>query len=178
MTPIKYKLIGMILILLLCIFCTTEEKEKRLNILWLVAEDLSANYINAYGDGTVLTPNIDRLAREGVVYTNNFSVSGVCAPSRSTLATGLYPNAFGAHNMRNLKMVPYASDLGLFDYQVVPPKEVKMVSEIMRERGYYCTNNAKEDYQFFKSELAWDESDKYAHWRNRPKKRMPFFFYS
>ena len=175
MTHIKFKFTGTILILLLCIFCTTEEKEKRLNILWLVAEDLSADYINAYGDGTVSTPNIDRLAREGVVYTNNFSVSGVCAPSRSTLATGLYPNAFGAHNMRNLKMAPAASDLGLFDYQVVPPKEVKMVSEIMRERGYYCTNNAKEDYQFFKSELAWDESDRYAHWRNRPKEGMPFF---
>lgn len=55
MITIKCKLIGMILILLLCIFCTTEEKEKRLNILWLVAEDLSADYINAYGDGTVLT---------------------------------------------------------------------------------------------------------------------------
>ena len=50
-----------------------------------------------------------------------------------------------------------------------------MVSEIMRENGYYTTNNAKEDYQFFKSELAWDESSIYAHWRNRPDKKIPFF---
>ncbi len=77
--------------------------------------------------------------------------------------------------MRTLKQQAIAKAAGLVDYQVVPPPEVKMVSEIMRENGYYTTNNSKEDYQFFKSELAWDESSGYAHWRNRPNKEMPFF---
>ena len=151
------------------------DKKEPFNILWLVAEDLSPFYLNAYGDPRAATPNLDRLAREGVVYTNNFSVSGVCSPSRATLSTGLYPNSFGAQNMRTLSQQPAAREAGIIDYQAVPPKEIKMVSEIMRENGYYTTNNAKEDYQFFKSELAWDESSVYAHWRNRPDGNIPFF---
>ena len=49
--------------------CETIEKKKPLNVLWLVAEDLSPNYLNAYGNPRAPTPNLDRLAREGVVYT-------------------------------------------------------------------------------------------------------------
>ena len=161
--------------MLLMVACESSKKKKPLNVLWLVAEDLSPFYLNAYGDSRTPTPNLDRLAREGVVYTNNFSVSGVCSPSRATLATGLYPNAMGAQNMRTLSQQPAAREAGIIDYQVVPPPEVKMVSEIMRENGYYTSNNAKEDYQFFKSELAWDESSIYAHWRNRPNENIPFF---
>ena len=163
------------MILLLLTACKMTETKKPLNILWLVAEDLSPNYLNAYGDSRAPTPNLDRLAKEGVVYTHNFSVSGVCSPSRATLATGLYPNSFGAQNMRTLNQQAAAREIGIINYQAVPPAKVKMVSEIMRENGYYTTNNPKEDYQFFKSELAWDESSIYAHWRNRPDDETPFF---
>ena len=71
------------------------------NILWLVIEDMSP-LLPMYGDDSIETPNISRLADEGVVYNNVFSTSGVCAPSRAALATGLYPNGFGANNMRTL----------------------------------------------------------------------------
>ena len=172
---IKNKLLALIAITIILGCEFNSDKKEPLNILWLVAEDLSPFYLNAYGDPRAETPNLDRLAREGVVYTNNFSVSGVCSPSRATLSTGLYPNSFGAQNMRTLSQQPAAREAGIIDYQAVPPKEIKMVSEIMRENGYYTTNNAKEDYQFFKSELAWDESSVYAHWRNRPDGNIPFF---
>ena len=135
------------------------------NIIWLVAEDLGP-YIPAFGDSTIDTPNLDRLSREGVRYTNVYSVSGVCSPSRAALATGMYPSSIGAHNMRTLFQQPAAKQKGIINYEVVPPPEVKMVSQIMRENDYYCTNNRKEDYQFFKSILAWDESSIFAHWRN------------
>lgn len=69
------------------------------NILWLVAEDLSA-YIPTYGDSTVATPNNSRLTKEGVKHTNFYSPSGVCAPSRSAIVTGMYPTRIGAHHMR------------------------------------------------------------------------------
>lgn len=62
------------------------------NIVWMVTEDISP-YLASYGDSTVKTPNLDRLAREGVRYTNVFSVSGVCVPS--CLITGLYPTSIG-----------------------------------------------------------------------------------
>ncbi|HHP7242653.1 MAG TPA: sulfatase [Cyclobacteriaceae bacterium] len=147
---------------------------KRPNILWLVAEDLSP-YIPPFGDSTVQTPNLSRLAKEGVRYTNVFSVSGVCSPSRAAIATGMYPTSIGAHHMRTLSQTPEAKEMGLINYEVVPPPYVKMVSEIMRKNGYYCTNNAKEDYQFRQSVTAWDESSVHAHWRNRPNKDKPFY---
>ena len=143
------------------------------NILWLVAEDLSP-YLASFGDPTVSTPNLDRLAAEGVRYTNVFSVSGVCSPSRAALATGMYPTSIGAHHMRTTYQQPEAREMGIIDYEVVPPPHVRMVSEIMREHGYYTANNSKEDYQFHPSLMAWDETSLFAHWRNRPEGK-PFF---
>ena len=52
--------------------------------------------------------------------------------------------------------------------------EVKMLSELLRKQGYYCTNNYKTDYQFKPPVTAWDENSPYAHWRNR-KNNQPFF---
>ncbi len=145
---------------------------ERPNILWLVAEDLSP-YIPAFGDSTVHTPNLSRLAAEGIRFTNCFSVSGVCAPSRAALATGMYPNRIGATHMRNTGNIKYLPE-GIVPYEANPPAEVKMHSEYLRRAGYYCTNNAKEDYQFKKTLTAWDESSPRAHWRNR-KAGEPFF---
>ena len=77
------------------------------NILWLVAEDLSP-YIPSFGDSTIQTPNLSRLAAEGVRYTNVFDISGVCAPSRAALITGMYPSSIGAHHMRTIAQQPAA----------------------------------------------------------------------
>ncbi|MEJ7691721.1 sulfatase [Daejeonella sp.] len=142
----------------------------RYNILWLVAEDISP-YLPSYGDSTAKTPNLDRLVREGVRFTNVFSVSGVCAPSRSCLITGMYPTSIGTNNMRTLNPYP---NIGLPKYSVVLPPEVKMLSELMRRAGYYCTNNNKQDYQFVAPLSGWNESSLKAHWRNRPPGK-PFF---
>ena len=148
--------------------CSDEKKLiKRPNIVWLVAEDLGL-YIPSFGDSTISTPNLSRLADEGVRYTNVYSVSGVCSPSRASIVTGMYPTSIGAHHMRTLSQQPAAKKKGLIDYEVVTPPQVKMVSQILREEGYYCTNNKKEDYQFYKSLTAWDESSIFAHWRNKP----------
>ena len=151
------------------ISCNAPNKSvKRFNIVWLVAEDLGL-YIPPFGDSTISTPNLTRLAEEGVRYTNVYSVSGVCSPSRASIVTGMYPSSIGAHHMRTLSQQPAAKKKGLINYEVVLPPNVKMVSQILRENGYYCTNNQKEDYQFYKSITAWDESSIFAHWRNRPK---------
>ncbi|MFY0606494.1 MAG: sulfatase-like hydrolase/transferase [Cyclobacteriaceae bacterium] len=140
------------------------------NILWLVTEDMSA-YIPAFGDSTIVTPNLSRLAAEGIRYPNLYSTSGVCSPSRAAIATGMYPSGIGANHMRTSS---YTDVTGLKKYEAVPPPAVKMVSELLRGNGYYCSNNYKEDYQFRAPETAWDESSPYAHWRNRDKDQ-PFF---
>lgn len=146
------------------------QQHQRPNILWLVTEDISP-YLSFYGDSTAVTPNLDRLAKEGVVYTNAFSTSGVCAPSRSTIITGMYATSVGTNNMRTLADVPVP---GIKSYSAVIPPYVKMFTEYLRKDGYYCTNNAKQDYQFVAPLSGWDESNRKAHWRNR-KPGQPFF---
>lgn len=148
----------------------SQEEKTRPNILWLVTEDISP-YLPCYGDSTAKTPNLDRLASEGVRYNNVFSVSGVCAPSRSAIITGMYPTAMGTNNMRTVKTYP---EINIPSYSVVLPPEVKMFSELMRRAGYYCTNNSKEDYQFKAPLSGWDENGRQAHWRHRPAEK-PFF---
>jgi N-sulfoglucosamine sulfohydrolase len=128
------------------------------NFLWISTEDINPD-LGCYGDAYAVTPNIDRLATQGVRYNNVFSHSGVCAPTRSGIITGMYPTTLGTHHMR---------------CQGVPPHYVKCFPEYLRAAGYYCTNNSKTDYQFEPPCTAWDESGNKAHWRNRPKDR-PFF---
>ncbi len=62
------------------------QQPDRPKILWLVTEDLGP-YIPPFGDSTIQTPNLSRLAAEGVIYPNMYSPSGVCAPSRAAIAT-------------------------------------------------------------------------------------------
>lgn len=145
-----------------------------LNILWISIEDMSAHRLGAYGDSTARTPNIDRLASEGRVYRNAFSVAGVCAPSRSAIITGMYPTSIGTHHMRTTHEDPHAPELPT-PYSVVPPAHVKTFTQNLRSVGYYCTNNGKTDYQFDCPFTAWDECDGNAHWRNREDSDQPFF---
>ncbi len=154
------------------------------NILWIVAEDQSPN-IPTFGDSTIVTPVLDRLAKEGVAYDNFFSPHPVCSPARASIITGMYANSIGASHMRtgpwfNDTMTQEAINAykalpkGNIPYEAVPPASVKMFTEYLRAAGYYCSNNSKEDYQFIRTMTSWDESSKNAHWRNRPKNK-PFF---
>lgn len=149
-----------------------ELKSDRYNILWIVNEDMGP-YIPSFGDSTVETPNLSRLAAEGVRYPNVFSPSGVCAPSRAAISLGMYPSHVGAHHMRTGGNPKYYPDTHA-PYEAVPAPEVKMHGQYMRELGYYATNNSKEDYQFTKSIVCWDESSNKAHWRKGPGDK-PFF---
>ena len=159
---------------LLIVGCKADDKVSagvsRPNILWLVLEDTSP-IIAAYGDNTIETPNISRLAEEGVTYTNVYSPSGVCSPSRASLALGMYPSSVGANHMRTSS---HTQVTGLPAYEAVPPPEARMLSQYMRGLGYYTTNNYKTDYQFKAPKNAWDESGIFAHWRNRPEGK-PFY---
>ncbi len=142
---------------------------KRPNILCITCEDISP-MLGCYGDRVARSPNLDRLASEGVKFTKVFSCSGVCAPSRFSLITGMYPSACGANNMRTSSYLPE----GIPPYEEVPPPQVRCFTEYLRASGYYCTNNVKTDYQFKVPITAWDECSHRAHWKNRPS-GMPFF---
>ena len=77
------------------------DKNQRPNIVWIGCEDIGL-YIGAYGYKGVKTPNIDKLAKEGELYTRAYTTAGVCAPSRSTFITGMYQTAIGTMHMRTL----------------------------------------------------------------------------
>lgn len=146
---------------------------KRPNIIWLSTEDMGPR-LGCYGDMTVPTPYIDRLAKEGIKYTNVFTAAGVCAPSRNAIITGRIQTSNGGHNMRVLGNT-YPEQTGLpKSYSAVLPVGVKHLGEYLRAEGYYCTNNAKTDYQFEENLTFWDENSNKAHYRNRAKDQ-PFF---
>jgi uncharacterized sulfatase len=132
--------------------------EERPNILWISSED-HGPHLGCYGDAFATTPHADALARRGLRYTTCWSNAPVCAPARTTLITGMYATSCGAQHMRS--MVPL-------------PKEMKLFPRYLREAGYYCTNNSKEDYNVVKPSGTWDVSGPKAHWRNR-KEGQPFF---
>ena len=203
--PFKNKLFSFLIILLsaglLLLSCrdskNSKSKEKALgasielinskpNILWIVAEDLS-EYIPSFGDSTIVTPNISKLAAEGVCYDNFYAPHPVGAPARAAIITGMYANSIGASHMRTGPWYggrPSQETINNYEknampsnmkaYEAIPAPEVKMFTEYLRKEGYYCTNNSKEDYQFVKTPTAWDESSNKAHWRNRAP-NQPFF---
>lgn len=144
----------------------------RPNIVLMVVEDLSPR-IGAFGDGLARTPNLDRLAREGVRYTHVFATAGVCAPSRAALITGMNQVSITAQHMRTTDYV-WPDGSGRRGYEAVPPPFVKAFPELLRAAGYYTTNNSKTDYQFGNPFTVWDENGPQAHWKNRPP-GTPFF---
>lgn len=142
----------------------TEAPNERPNILWISCEDIGPD-LGCYagiapGAEYARTPNLDALAAQGRRYDRAFAVAPVCAPSRSSIITCMYPTAIGTMHMRS---------------RGVPPPDVRCFTEYLRAAGYYCTNNSKTDYNFECPVSAWDESSPTAHWRNRPDASRPFF---
>ena len=138
-----------------------------------------SEHLGCYGEKVAKTPILDQLASEGIRYTNFYATAGVCAPSRSAIITGMHQQTIGTQHMRTLAVsAGSASDPfppNFKTYSAVIPENVKCFPEYLRESGYYCSNNSKEDYQFVAPPTVWDESNKNAHWRNRPDKNQPFF---
>ncbi len=150
-----------LLLLSLISFSTPEKADPPLpNILWITSED-NGPFLGCYGDAFATTPNLDRMAANGFRYTHAYANAPVCSPTRNTIITGVYASAAGNQNMRSI-----------YDKSDI----IRLFPEYLREAGYYCTNNVKEDYNMnsAQSEGTWDESSKTAHYRDR-KPGQPFF---
>jgi N-sulfoglucosamine sulfohydrolase len=137
---------------------------QRPNVLWITTHDINP-HLGAYagvwpGAEDAVTPNLDRLATEGVRYDNAFATAPVCAPSRSSILTGMYPTSIGTMHHRT---------------SAVPPPEVSLLPEYFRAAGYYTTNNFLTDVQVVVPPTTFDECGFEAHWRNRPHPDTPFF---
>ncbi len=129
------------------------------NILWLVTEDMSP-YLSCYGNKLIKTPNLDKLASQGIRFTKAHSNGTQCSPSRSTLISGKYAISLGTDIHREKR--PFNDS---FYFPVY-----------LRQAGYYCTNNPKEDYNNQVTPAnVWNQSNNKAHYINRPDKKQPFF---
>ena len=168
----------------------SKTSDEKLNVIWISCEDMGP-VLSSYGVKEISTPNIDKLAEEGIKYTNAYSTVGVCAPSRFSIITGMYPARLGAHNMRTGNFYTYKdpdkltykqnkgvidkSGINVPEYEVVTPTNIKAFTEYLRNENYYCINNNKCDYQFNSPFTAWDEVSGNISYKDRPK-NTPFFY--
>jgi len=148
----------LLVLVILFLFQSAAAAAERPNILWISSED-NGPHLGCYGDPDANTPNLDALAARSAIYLDCWSVCPVCAPARTAIITGMYPSSLGAEHMRSMVRVP---------------AELKLWPQLLREAGYYCTNNVKEDYNVEKPGQVWDVSSAKAHWKNR-KPGQPFF---
>ncbi len=131
------------------------------NFVWLVSEDNSKHYLRLFDENGAPAPNIESLAKNGLVFNHAFSNAPVCSVARTTLITGCYAPRIGTQFHRRSKMA------------AMPPG-LRMFPAYLREAGYYATNNSKKDYNAVEGKGVWDESSKKATWRNKPE-NAPFF---
>jgi len=138
-------------------------ERERPNILWIIAEDFCPD-LGCYGHPLVKTPNIDKLASEGVRYTNAFTTSPVCSASRSGFMTGMYQTSIGAHQHRTPNKKPL-------------PPNVRVITDYFGTAGYFTCNcgggnwqrRGKTDFNF-EAKRPFDGTD----WRRR-KPGQPFY---
>ncbi|MDF7823903.1 sulfatase-like hydrolase/transferase [Pontiellaceae bacterium B12227] len=138
--------------------------QDRPNIVWLTTEDNSANWYRLYNpEHGVAMPNVECLAKDGLVFNNAYSCAPVCSAARSTIISGCYGPRTGAQYHR--RQVPVAMPDGL-----------KMFPYYLRQAGYYTSNNKKEDYNYLPSDRqgVWDMSSGKASFRKR-RPGQPFF---
>ncbi|EDM26190.1 probable sulfatase atsG [Lentisphaera araneosa HTCC2155] len=107
---------------ILSLICTVEAKTEPYNIIWVMAEDIGQD-LECYGMKGVKTPNLNRLAKEGTLYTNCFVTNSICSPSRSAMMVGASQNTFDAQHHRSNRDKPLPTPLMPMTYW-------------LREQGY------------------------------------------
>jgi arylsulfatase A-like enzyme len=128
MTSLKINLF--FLLNFVCFFCNAQEKtaiiKSKPNIIYILADDLGYGDLGCYGQEKFATPNIDKLAQEGILFTQHYSGAPVCAPSRSALLTGLHT---GHTVIRGNKGVKPEGEYPL-------PKSTFTIAEMLKTKGY------------------------------------------
>lgn len=143
-------------------FTTVQAQSQRPNFVWVMIEDVAADYVSLYNSSAAPSPNAARLAENGVIFQHAYSNAPVSSAARSTLITGCYANRLGVGFHRRIQSVELPSD-------------VEMLPRYLKQNGYYTTNSTKTDYNFTLTPNAWDNSQASAYgWRERSDD-APFF---
>ena len=132
----------------------------RPNVIWITSEDNSASWLGCYGNTQAKTPALDALAFRSVVFDRAYTNAAVCAVARSTILRGMHAVTQGTLHMRSRPQLPAS---------IIP------YVTALRGSGYFCTNNAKTDYNSVGNDAAlWDQCNARAHYKHR-KNQQPFF---
>jgi N-sulfoglucosamine sulfohydrolase len=103
-------------------------ESRKPNILWLIGEDIGPEALSSFGTPEAYTPNLDRLAEQGVRYTRAYA-GMVCSVSRSGFMTGMYSVSLGTHNHRSHRNDGYTL-----------PDGVRLLTDWLRDAGYFTAN--------------------------------------
>jgi arylsulfatase A-like enzyme len=126
--------------LLLVVLSTTLYSQDRPNLVIMMCDDQRADAMSCAGNAVIKTPNMDRLAREGMRFTNAFVTNSLCAPSRATLLSGLYSHANGvADNMGH-----------------AVPANIKLLPDYLRASGYEVAFCGKSHMKNALRDRQWD----------------------
>ena len=139
----------------------------RPNIVWIIVEDMSCDF-GYQGQSLVHTPNVDQLAKEGVIFGNAYVTGPVCSASRSALITGMYQTTIGAHHHRSSRG----------EVKLDLPSHVQLLPELFKKAGY-CTCNTDHNYERFgKTDYNFEYNSKALYdgpdWSSRAP-GQPFF---
>lgn len=142
----------LILVFILISFFSNAQKNQP-NIIWIFVEDMN-DWMGCYGDNTVPTPNIDKLAERGIRFNRAYMTAGVCSASRSAIALGTMQTTLGVHNHRSSRQRIPEEVFHL-------PEDVKTVYQHMRSKGYHVINaGPKNDFNFLWPTQSQMELDK------------------
>ncbi|MDX1701247.1 MAG: sulfatase, partial [Melioribacteraceae bacterium] len=132
---------------------TPKISEGAKNILWIYVEDTNP-WMSCYGDTVITTPQIDRLASEGVLFKRAYMTSGVCSPTRSAIITGMYQTSIGAHEHYSSFSMWRGNKMEVWEPNHIG---VRTLPEIFKSAGYYTFNEGKEHYNFvYQTEDLYD----------------------
>ncbi len=120
------KLQSVLTVALAGLFSVCSAAERKPNIVLLIADDLGYGDVGCYGQTKIRTPNIDRIAAEGMKFTQGYAGNAVCAPSRCVLMTGFHPGH--AYIRNNTSVKP--------EGQGPIPDESITVAELLKAQGY------------------------------------------
>jgi arylsulfatase A-like enzyme len=116
----------MVACLVMALAVSGVKADERPNFLIFIADDMAWDDCGAYGHPSIRTPNIDRLAREGLRFDRAFLTCSSCSPSRSSIVTGRYPHSTGAHQL----------------HMPLPAEQVTF-SQLLKDTGYYTAAAGK-----------------------------------
>ncbi len=161
----------------LCLVCTLRGLAAKPNIVFIEVDDLHYRYVGAFGCQTAITPNIDRLAREGLTFEHSMCQGMMCGPSRNCLISGKYPHQLGFYRNGQMRMLPQGT---------------WTLSAALQRAGYYTAwigkshlkpykpKNADAHVDYFNRSLGFDYSLHTlgrAMLRNRALKGRPSLYF-